>query len=170
MIMTCDDEPEERPPKPKKPRAVKTKYAVALAIDNDGQEHAVALAVDSDGRVTEFVQSGTRKELKGKKKPPKAKNDSRALLSANRKLMNFQSLGSCIKRAGRAQEEDVTTRASTCNRPRTCAWGSSMHSKFATTTMTTRASAASARRHTSASAYASLSPSSSCSAYTLQVS
>ena len=170
MIMTCDDEPEERPPKPKRPRAVKTRYAIALAVDNYGQEHSIALAVDNDGRLTEFVQSGTRKE--GKKHPPKAINDSRELLSVNRKLMNFQSLGSCIKRAGRAQKDDVTTRASTCSRSTTCAWRSSMHSnsKFATTTMTTRASAASARRHTSASAYASLSPSSSCSAYTLQVS
>ena len=55
MIMTCDDDPEEMPPKPKKPRAVRTKEAVGMAFDNDGRLFAV---VESHR---------TREELKGKK-------------------------------------------------------------------------------------------------------
>ena len=55
MIMTCDDEPEEMPPKPKKPRAVRTKEAVGMAFDNDGRLFAV---VESHR---------TKEELKGKK-------------------------------------------------------------------------------------------------------
>ena len=55
VIMTRDDEPEEMPPKPKKPRAVRTKEAVGMAFDNDGR----LIAVVESHR--------TREELKGKK-------------------------------------------------------------------------------------------------------
>ena len=149
--MTSEYELEEGP---RKPIAVKTR----LAFDNYGRLYAVD-------------PSRTRKESKGKKHPSKVINDSREakelLLEHRNKLMKFQSLGSCMRRAGRADE--VTTRASTCSRSTTCAWNSSVHNKFAAATMTTSTIAALA----AASArycYASLSSASSRSSCTLEVS